>query len=106
MVIRLETEYGSMLRELCDSNDVVTRLIASCVCDLPPLRLAQFIMPFGKTVFNKLQMAYLFLDVERLVVKAADAEDFGVLRQLQAFILECQSDVHVYVTFNGSQVCA
>jgi hypothetical protein len=32
-------------------------------------------MPFDKTVFNKTQLPYLLLDVERLIVTAADAED-------------------------------
>jgi hypothetical protein len=101
MLIRLETERRNTLRELCDSNDVISRLVTSCLGELPPLHLARYIMPFDRTVFNTLQAACLLPDVERLIVKGSGTDDLGVLRPLRSLVLECQHNMHSYVTFNG-----
>jgi len=99
MLIILEDERGAREDFIFDSASVL-------YCLLPDIteadwRCLRYVDRWGNTVFNNLQMTDLIDDLERLQ-SAADADsEKELLSQIIELARRCQSEVHMYIRFEG-----
>jgi hypothetical protein len=105
MIICLETESGRPIAKVSDALGVISRLVSVYCDEWPPLRLARYIVPAGKTVFNVIQRPHLLADIDRLLDHARDTADRIVLERVRTLVLECERTPHCYVRFEGRQEC-
>lgn len=93
----LRTNSGSVLRQLIDTDDVMTGL-------LPPLDDPDFpylsrIDPYDDTVFTPLQMRGLLPELRRLRELTLDPPEF--LELVEELAEECMEGTHMKLLFVG-----
>ncbi len=99
LTVRLETETGTKLAEVFDTQDVVTQLAADEAA--AELKVAQTIDPYGDTTLNRLQVPLFLEDLGLLMSRAASPEDAAVLRQIGALANRSLKEPHLYLKFYG-----
>jgi hypothetical protein len=100
LTIKLEDESKTVLGMVFDLNNAFNRLAEEAEAG-GPLGLAQFIDPYGNTVFNSLQMPTFLADLRRLLEEAHSEDDKNVLRGVEKLALQCREGIHLYLWFYG-----
>jgi hypothetical protein len=98
LTIRLEDERRTVLADVFDLRNAITRLsdVASA-----QLSIAQTIDAYGDTMMNQLQAPLLLADLERLLAQTTRIEDVEVLSGVMDLARRCQEETHVYLWFYG-----
>ena len=97
LTIRLESENGSIVGEVTDFVNTITRLSESLGQGV--LEIAHTIDPYGDTSMNALQIPLFLRDIERL--RQVCAQEEHILQLVEDLARKSQSDHHVYLKFYG-----
>ena len=97
LTIRLETEKGSILGEVTDLDNIITRLSESLGQGC--LEIAHTIDPYGDTVMNALQIPLFLRDIGRL--RQVSAQEDRILQLVEDLARKSQGEHHVYLKFYG-----
>lgn len=97
--VRWESERGERLGELLDPEDRVAELLPdwrdeTSIC-------LRFVDLYGDTVFNRLQMPVLIVELQAAVARATDREVAAHGRQVMELAKKCEANVHTYLRFFG-----
>jgi len=97
--IYIQTEFGEKHESVEDPANLLVRL-------LPPasdrsFRFLPFIDPYGDTIFNRLQMDELILELHRIQLEAVSAREVELLEQIKSLAERAKRDVHLYLKFEG-----
>lgn len=98
-IITLEGEDGDRI----DSVEDPTNVLHHALPDLKDARfhLANTIDWYGDTVFNRLQAGLLRKEWALLIDNAVDEKTAMLLKRIDAILLKCTAEVHLYVKFWG-----
>jgi len=99
ITITLEGEDGDRIDSVEDPTNVLHHA-------LPNLKDAQFHLAntidwYGDTVFNRLQAGLLRKEWALLIDNAVDEKTTMLLKRIDAILLKCTAEVHLYVKFWG-----
>ncbi len=95
----LQTEFGEEEGTVADPHNVLVKL-------LPPpsdrtFRFLPFIDPYGNTVFNRLQVDELILELNRIQQQAISAREVELLDQIKELAERVKRGIHMYLKFEG-----
>ncbi len=96
--VYLEDESGGKIVALLDPKGIVARLM--------PINDEHFILLrnadlYGDTIFNRLQMARILIELEQLKKLSINSEEIKYVNQLEDMARRCQSEPHLYLKFRG-----
>lgn len=97
--ITLENEQGEKLDEVIDSSRMLLTIMnrgnQTDSCCL------QLIDPYGDTVFNRLQMDQLSMDLTKLHSLTEDAEQRELISKIEELVKKCKQVPHLYIKIYG-----
>jgi hypothetical protein len=85
--IELESPGGTIIDTLGDIGNVLHRTLP--YYDDATLRLLNKVDWYGETEFEPAQMAVLLEELDRIIPRAADAEEVSFLRKLKQLLIRC-----------------
>ncbi len=96
--IYLETESGEKEAELLDPQGIVARLMPIDDAHFPLLRYVDL---YGDTVFNRMQMEQVLVELKQLKNPTRGSEEINYINQIEDMARRCQSEPHLYLKFYG-----
>jgi hypothetical protein len=99
MKIFLEGEKGDQIDNISDVHRLLLRLIKES--DVSNTCCLRFIDPYGHTVFNRLQMPQLLLELGELHRFANRPDQNKLLSEVEDLAQQCAKEVHLYIKIYG-----
>jgi len=96
--INLETEDGKIINSI-DDNDLLKKYIPEI--NNKEFYCLKYLDVYGDTVFNKLQMDDLNIELKRIQEKNKSDEIGLLIEKLFELIEKCKNEVHLYLKFYG-----
>jgi hypothetical protein len=96
--VYLETEFGKKIAELLDPQGIVARLMPIDDAHFPLLRYVDL---YGDTVFNRIQMEQILIELEQLKNPSRSSEEINCIHKIEDMARQCQSEPHFYLKFYG-----
>lgn len=101
LTIALETERGEQEDVIFDGRGLLyNAILRTRQPDAQPIRLLDFIDPYGDTVFNRLQMGRLHHELE-ILKDISDDETNGLIIKVQNLAQTCIDGVHLCIKIYG-----
>lgn len=97
--IRLEGERGQQHASISDTNHLLWRLMRES--DLKHTCCLRFIDPYGNTIFNRLQMPQLLIELESLHEFITSNEQAELLSKIEELVRLCAQEPHNYIKIYG-----
>jgi len=94
----LETEVGEKLVELLDPKGIIAQLMP---LEDDHFTLLRYVDLYGNTVFNRMQMDQMLIELEQLKNSSRSNEEINYIKQLEDMARRCQSEPHLYLKFYG-----
>ncbi len=99
ITITLESEDGHRIDSVEDPTNVLHHALPDP--EDAQFHLANTIDWYGDTVFNRLQAGLLRKEWALLIDNAVDENAAMLLKRIEAILLKCTAEVHLYVRFCG-----
>jgi hypothetical protein len=97
--IRLEGERGQQYASIADTKYLFWHLMQES--DVKHTCCLRFIDPYGNTVFNRLQMPQLLMELESLHEFIKSSEQAELLSKIEEFAHRCAHEPHNYIKIYG-----
>lgn len=97
--IRLQDEKGSVIEELFDLENVLSRLLPAW--DDQNSRCLCYVDPWGDTIFNHLQMTDIAQELKRMRAAANTEIERAFIDDIERMAVRCKDGEHLYLKFLG-----
>ena len=97
--IRLEGERGKRYASVDDPYHLFRRLMKEG--DVMHTCCLRFIDPYGNTVFNRIQMSQLLIELEGLHEFVKSTEQDELLSRIEELAQRCAREPHLYIKIYG-----